>query len=156
MPGDVGCRIAVDGPFGRGGNVDWSDEEISANGPITAIEMAIEGTINGIRVRYGNTWGDWHPAAAGSDNTHQYQTLNLAAGAHIEKVQGRSGLATDKISFFSSDGQVHGPYGGSGGWEDWTSGGTPGCAVSFFSGKDGQYGGMDLIKSLNIHYRCGH
>ena len=44
--------MAVDGPFGTLGNAEWSDEEASANGPITAVAMAVKGFIYGIQVEW--------------------------------------------------------------------------------------------------------
>ena len=134
-------RYFTDGKYGGNGGGKWSDLVVKDNGNITAIELKESGYIKAIRVRYGNTWGDWH---GGGGSLH---TFELNPGEHIKAVKGRKGGAVDGIEFHSSDSQVYGPYGGNGGSPFESS--QPHCYLSYLSGAAGAW-----LDSLTFHFIC--
>ncbi len=57
-----------DGPYGGDGGQAWTDGgEVHLKGPITGIEIHAGDRIDGIRVRYGETWADLHGSSTGGD-----------------------------------------------------------------------------------------
>ena len=139
-----------DGPFGGEGGYPWDDGTWTnlMNGPVTAIELRtgwyqFSDVIIGIRARYGGTWGAWR----GGSGTGQSHTFELNPGAGIEIVQGRAARFIDALEFISSDTNIYGPYGGSGG-STWTSA-HPGCTLAYLSGA-----ATDVLDSLKLHYLC--
>ena len=95
-------KYFTDGKYGGSGGGKWSDSVVKDNGNITKIELKEGGTINAIRVRYGNIWGDWHGVGGGS-----LQSIELDPGEYIKAIKGRRGGAVDGIEFHSSDNQVY-------------------------------------------------
>ena len=95
-------KFFTDGKYGGSGGDKWSDSVVKDNGNITKIELKEGGTINAIRVRYGNIWGDWHGVGGGS-----LQSIELDPGEYIKAIKGRTGGAVDGIEFHSSDNQVY-------------------------------------------------
>ena len=73
-----------DGQFGKYGGNAWDDMGMaSANSDITAIEVYSGARINGIRVKYGEHWGNMHGRSLGTKNL-----VDLGRRERITSVQG--------------------------------------------------------------------
>jgi len=140
-------KIVATGPFGGGGgSEEWSDGELAAaEGGLTAIRVTtLEASgwrlVQSIQAKYGHKWGEQH----GSDGEEETFKLH---GAHIIVVQLWSGDFIDGIEFITDQGDVFGPYGGTGGQVEVSS--VPGCLLAHLSGTSGE-----LLDSLTLHWIC--
>ena len=137
--------VIEDGPLGGNGGSQWSDGgEVHLNGEISSMELNTGSGVDGIRVKYGDVWGDNHGYSG--DGAYQ-QTFTIGKGARITIVQGRGGDSIDMLEFITDDGAVFGPYGGNGG-EPFVAV-HPGCFLSYLSGMAG-----DRLDSLTLHWDC--
>ena len=79
-----------EGQFGKNGGNAWDDMSMaSVNSDITAIEVYNGARINGMRVKYGENWGDMHGRPLGTKNL-----VELKARERITSVQGNNLSAT--------------------------------------------------------------
>ena len=66
--------------------------------------------MDSIRVQYGGTWASSHGGSGGSSHIFE-----VNPEAKIVIAQGRAGSKVDQIEFITNEGEVFGPFGGSGG-----------------------------------------
>merc|ERR1711909_34427 len=117
-----------DGPYGGSGGSPWTDGgEVHLNGMISSMEFRTGSEVDYVRVQYGGTWASGHGGSGGSPHIFE-----INPKAKIVIVQGRSGSRLDQIEFITNEGEVFGPFGGSGGGPFVVS--HPGCYLSYLSG----------------------
>ena len=115
--------------------------------------------VDSIRVQYGGTWAGSHGGGGGSSHIFE-----VNPEAKIVIAQGRAGSKVDQIEFITNEGEVFGPFGGSGGHPFVSS--HPGlrvllspilsykspplgCYLSYLSGSSGS-----RLDSLTLHWDC--
>ena len=78
-------RTYEDGQYGQNGGNAWDDfGKASFNGDITAIEVYSGVYISGIRIKYGNNWGNMH----GRSLFKTKNVIELQPRERITSVQG--------------------------------------------------------------------
>lgn len=165
---------------GNGGD-PWTDGgEVHLNGMITSMDIRKDinhkwtnplfliisnnycrtgSGVDSIRVQYGGTWAGSHGGGGGSSHIFE-----VNPEAKIVIAQGRAGSKVDQIEFITNEGEVFGPFGGSGGHPFVSS--HPGlrvllrpilvvpsfplgCYLSYLSGSSGS-----RLDSLTLHWDC--
>merc|ERR1719309_1235034 len=98
--------------------------------------------LDGLRIRYGDVYADWHGGGGGSPHTCEWDATDS-----VIIVQGRAGSEIDEIEMITAGGVICGPFGGGGGGA-WIST-HPGCTLEYLSGNSGS-----RVDSLTIHWTC--
>lgn len=102
----------VSGPTrsGGGGGGAWSDAAQCQNSYVVGFKTSSGKRVDGVQFLYAN--GQWGAVHGKLKNT---QTVLLASGEYIVRVDYRSGNSMDAVGFISNKGKSYGMYGGGGG-----------------------------------------
>jgi len=135
--------VIEDGPYGGNGGGAWTDGgEIHLNGLPSGVDIRSGSRLDGLRMKYGDVYSDWHGGGGGGAHTCEWD-----ADDRVIIVQGRAGSEVDEIEFITTGGVICGPFGGGGGGT-WVST-HPGCVLEYLSGNSGS-----RVDSLTIHWSC--
>lgn len=123
----------VAGPRRAGGDGggEWSDAVQCRNTYVTGFKTSSGKRLDGVQFLYANgQWGNVH------GKLKNPQTVTLAAGEYITRVDYRSGGSMDAVTFISNKGKSYGKYGGNGGGANsYTV--TPGQKLGCMTGRSG-------------------
>ncbi|WP_175626382.1 MULTISPECIES: lectin [Oxalobacteraceae] len=116
---------------GGGGGGQWSDAAQCRNTYVIGFKTSSGKRLDGVQFLYAN--GQWGGVHGKLKNT---QTVMLAAGEYITRVDYRSGGSMDAVTFISNQGRTFGRYGGTGGGANSYSV-TPGQKLGCMAGRSG-------------------
>lgn len=152
-------NVYVSGPYGSTSEKDgefFTDFRQSLNGRSVqpnhwpnGINVRSGGSIDALQFFYGNYHGRMH----GWENGGALHKIRLYDGDKIIKVTGRRGIGpgalVDQLTFYTSEGNVFGPYGGSGGYAFTAQPPANDCFLAWISGKANL-----RLDSVAFHWRC--
>merc|ERR1711892_1281551 len=145
--GTLRWDVVDDGQYGGDGGEDWTDAEaFLEHGWPTAINVRSGDSLDGLTVKYGNIWGEYHGGKGGDSQSCMWDTEDT-----VIIVRGQIGTKWDNIfelELITATGHACGPYGAGGNGEEWISV-HPGCNLAYLSGNSG-----DVIDGLSLHWIC--
>merc|ERR1740128_233507 len=146
--GNLVRNVVDDGLFGGEGGYSWTDANVFLeNGWPTAVDVRHGDYVDGLSMKYGDTWAEFHGGEGGS-----LKSCDWGSEDRVMVVQGRAGKGSTPLimglEFITTNGQVCGPYGGGVYGETWISA-HPGCFLEYLSGNSG-----DAIDGLSLHWVC--
>jgi len=150
-------NVIDDDQLGSSGTDDWTDAEVFLeNGWPTAIDLSGSNTVEGLRVKYGNTWGEYHGNKNDGGNRSWKKSCDWGSDDDVIVVQGKIGIIGYilELQLITANGHVCGPVGagGYGHGESWISV-HPGCNLEYLSGVN-DFAWGDIIDGLSMHWVC--
>jgi len=152
-------NVIDDGHFGSGDDwtdwTDWTDAEVFLeNGWPTAINLSGLDLVEGLRVKYGDTWGEYHGKYNHGGNYSWNKSCDWGSDDDVIVVQGQIGIIgyITELELITANGHVCGPYGAGGYGESWISV-HPGCNLEYLSGVN-DFAWGDIIDGLSMHWVC--
>merc|ERR1719500_256264 len=143
-----GSTGVCSGPFGfSAGGTAFSDEDIAGGRHITAIKIRVGIEMNSIQAYYDGQPGPSHGyGTAGDEILFEVPTGSVIVSASGTTMPQNKNFM-ESIQFVTSDGQVHGPFGNTGG-TPWTADEGEGCTLDFLKGRSGS-----LVDQLSLCWR---